>query len=249
MGSARVRAVLGAALLVAALAWPAMAHLQDGDAGGLDPAEKLPSTIRGELPLPHRTVLGVVVGRDSLADVQARLGQALQFTPVGSVDVVAVCYALDDEQGSVVVFQADPQDPHAVVLIAHATRRSSLGGMARHCQRTAPWASPPATPQAWPWVCHTMISSHDSCIGLPKTIPAPPGSISTTWWKREWIRARGPTASCSRESGSAPVQGEPWLFRSIASIADATAKLVAARERLLAGFPASPTCQWHAACT
>ena len=137
MGSACVRAGLGMALLVAALAWPAMAHLQDGDSGGLDPAERLPSTIRGELPLPHRTVLGVVVGRDSLMDVQERLGQAVRFAPVGSVDVVAVCYALDDEQGSVVLFQADSQDPHAVVLIAHATRRSSLGGMARHCQRTA----------------------------------------------------------------------------------------------------------------
>jgi hypothetical protein len=135
MGSAHLRAGLGTVLLVAALAWPAMAHLQDGDAGGLDPAEKLPSTIRGELPLPHRTVLGVVVGRDSLTDVQKRLGQALRFAPVGSVDVVAVCYALDDE-GSVVVFQADPQDARAVVLIAHATRRSSLGGMARHCQPT-----------------------------------------------------------------------------------------------------------------
>jgi hypothetical protein len=64
----------------------------------------LPSTIRGELPLPHLTVLGVVVGRDSLGDVQDRLGPAPRFTPVGSVEVVAVCYEANDDQGSVVLF-------------------------------------------------------------------------------------------------------------------------------------------------
>jgi hypothetical protein len=124
-------------LLVAAFAWPGTALAQEADSGGLDPVERLPSTIRGELPLAHLTVLGVVVGRDSLDDAEKRLGRALRFTPVGSVDVVAVCYDSDDEQGSVVVFQADPKDPEAVVLMAHATRRSSLGGMARYCQPSA----------------------------------------------------------------------------------------------------------------
>ena len=131
------RARLGRALLLAALAWPATGLAQEGDTG-LDPVERLPSTVRGELPLAHLTVLGVVVGRDSLADAEKRLGPALRFTPVGSVDVVAVCYESDEgQEGNVVVFQADPKDPKAVVLMAHATQRSSLGGMARHCQPSA----------------------------------------------------------------------------------------------------------------
>ncbi len=124
-------------MLTAVLAWSGTALAQPGDSGGLDPAETLPSTLRGELPLPHLTVLGVVVGRDSLAQVRKRLGPALRFTPVGSVDVVAVCYESNDEQGSVVLFQADPKDPQEVVLLAHATRRNSLRGMVRHCQRSA----------------------------------------------------------------------------------------------------------------
>lgn len=136
MRSAPLRASLGSAVLVAALAWPATGLVQDGGGSALDSAERLPSTIRGELPLSHRTVLGVVIGRDSLADVEQRLGPALRFTPVGSVDVVAVCYESDDEQ-NVVLFQADPRDVQAVVLMAHATRRNALGGMARHCQRSA----------------------------------------------------------------------------------------------------------------
>ena len=111
MSCVPARSSLARAVLVAALALPATAWVQQSDISGLDPAERLPSTIRGELPLAHRTVLGVVVGRDSLADVQERLGPAPRFTPVGSVDVVAVCYEADDEQGSVVLFQADPKDP------------------------------------------------------------------------------------------------------------------------------------------
>jgi len=122
-------------LLVAALASPAAGFAQEGYNSGLDPLERLPSTIRGELPLAHRTVLGVVVGRDSLADVEKLLGPAERFAPVGSADVVALCYEWDDdEDGSVIVFQADPKDPRAVVLMAHATRRIALRGMARHCQ-------------------------------------------------------------------------------------------------------------------
>jgi hypothetical protein len=122
-------------LLVAVLGVPVAGLAQEGYSSGLDPVERLPSTIRGELPLAHRTVLGVVVGRDGLADVEKRLGPAGRFTPVGSVDVVALCYESDDdEDASVIVFQADPKDPRAVVLMAHATRRSALRGMARHCQ-------------------------------------------------------------------------------------------------------------------
>lgn len=137
MASRPAWATLGGALAAAVLAWPAIALAQPGDSGGLDPAETLPSTLRGELPLPHLTVLGVVVGRDTLTQVQKRLGPALRFTPVGSVDVVAVCYESNDEQGDVILFQADPKDTQEVVLLAHATRRNSLGGMARHCQRSA----------------------------------------------------------------------------------------------------------------
>ena len=199
MGSAHLRAGLGTALLVAALAWPAMAHLQDGDAGALDPAEKLTSTIRGELPLPHRTVLGVVVGRDSLADVQERLGRALQFTPVGSVDVVAVCYALDDEQGSVVLFQADPQDPHAVVLIAHATARSSLGGMARHCQRSAALGTAAGNAAGV-----TLGMSHDDFIARFLHRPSEDHPRSAGFYFYDLVEARaesGPRADCQLLSG------------------------------------------------
>jgi hypothetical protein len=115
------------------LACAATGLAQDPDNSGLDPAERLPSTIRGELPLAHRTVLGVVVGKDTLDDVQKRLGPAQRFTPAGSVGLAAVCYA-DDGQNSGIVFQADSKDPKAVVLMAHATRHHALGGMARHCR-------------------------------------------------------------------------------------------------------------------
>jgi hypothetical protein len=37
----------------------------------------------------------------------------------------------------VVIFEADASDPKAVVLMAHITKRGSLGGMARHCQPSA----------------------------------------------------------------------------------------------------------------
>jgi hypothetical protein len=53
-----------------------------------------------------------------------------------------VCYESEDaEQDGAVLFQADAKDPQAVVLMAHATRRNSLRGMARHCEPSPALAS------------------------------------------------------------------------------------------------------------
>lgn len=134
----RVSRRLGWALLLAALSASGVAVAQEGDNGGLDPLERLPSTIRGELPRSHLTVLGVVVGRDSLADVEALLGPAARFSPGGTAELVAVCYESGDAaQDGAVLFQADAKDPQAFILMAHAARRNSLGGMARHCEPSA----------------------------------------------------------------------------------------------------------------
>jgi hypothetical protein len=199
MGSVLARLSLARALLVAALAWPATALVQQGDSNGLDPAERLPSTIRGELPLPHLTVLGVVVGRDTLTDVQDRLGPAPRFTPVGSVEVVAVCYEATDDQGSVVLFQADPKDTHAVVLLAHVTRRSSLGGVARHCQRSAALAAGIANAAGV-----TLGMSHDDFIARFLHRPSEDHARSTGFYFYDLVEPRpdaGPRADCQLLSG------------------------------------------------
>jgi hypothetical protein len=121
-------------LLATALCAAQAAGAQESDNGSLDHSERLPSTIRGELPRSHLTVMGVVVGRDRLADVEALLGPAPRFSPGGSSELTAVCYESEDAgQDGVVLFQADARDPQAVVLMAHATQRASLRGMARHC--------------------------------------------------------------------------------------------------------------------
>jgi hypothetical protein len=127
---------LAGALLAAALSASEVAVAQgEVVGGGADPLERLPSTIRGELPRSHLTVLGVVVGRDSLADVETLLGAAPRFSPGGTPGLTALCYESEDaEQDGVVLFQADAKDPQTVVLMAHATQRNSLGGMARRCE-------------------------------------------------------------------------------------------------------------------
>jgi hypothetical protein len=191
---------LARALLIVALAWPAIALPQPGDTVALDPAQRLPSTIRGELPLAHRTVAGVVVGRNTLADVQDRLGRAPRFTPVGSVDVEAVCYEADDEEDSVVVFQADSKDPDGPVLIAHATRRASLGGMARHCQRSFALAAGVASAAGV-----KLGISHDDLIARFLHQPSEDHARSTGFYFYDLVEARadaGPRADCQLLSGA-----------------------------------------------
>ena len=188
------------ALLVAALVWPAIAPTQPNDSLALDPAERLPSTIRGELPLAHRTVLGVVIGRDTLEDVQDRLGPAPRFTPVGSVDVEAVCYeADDDEERSVVVFQADPKDADGLVLMAHATSRRSVGAMARHCQRS------PALAAGVGNAAGVMLGmSHDDFIARFLHRPSEDHARSTGFYFYELVKARADAshrADCQLLSG------------------------------------------------
>ena len=198
-GSVVAPLTLAKALLLAALAWPATAFVQPGDALAVDPAERLPSTIRGELPLAHRTVLGVVIGRDSLADVQDRLGRAPRFTPVGSVDVEAVCYEASDDEGSVVVFQADPKDPDGPVLMAHATRRGALGGIARHCQRSFALAAGIANAAGV-----KLGMSHDDFIARFVHRPSEDHARSTGFYFYDLVEARadaGPRADCQLLSG------------------------------------------------
>jgi hypothetical protein len=171
---------------------------QDSGSAGLDPAERLPSTIRGELPLPHRTVLGVVVGKDTLDDVQKRLGPAPRFTPVGSVDLVAVCYT-DDSQGSAVVFQADPKDSRAVVLMAHATRHHALGGMGRHCQRSPALARGVSSAAGV-----TLDMSHDDFIARFVKRPSEDHARYAGFYFYDLVEPRhdvGPRADCQLLSG------------------------------------------------
>jgi hypothetical protein len=193
------RVALARALLAGTLACAATGLAQDPDGAGLDPAERLPSTIRGELPLAHRTVLGVVVGKDTLGDAQKRLGPATRFTPVGSVDLVAVCYEADDSQGSVVVFQADPNDPKAIVLMAHATRRNAIGGMARHCQPSAALAGGVTSAAGV-----TLDMSHDDFIARFVHRPSEDHARYAGFYFYDLVEPRadaGPRADCQLLSG------------------------------------------------
>lgn len=105
---------------------------------GLDPLERLTSTLRGELPATHLMLRGVRIGADSLGAVERKLGPARRFAPGGTTELVAVCFVPDDlQQEPAVVFQAEAKDPEAIVIMAHITRRTSLRGIARHCRASA----------------------------------------------------------------------------------------------------------------
>ena len=82
------------------------------------------------------TKIAVIFMPDSAARDFLTTSVSASLGPL-SIDLIAVCYVADGSQGSVALFQADPGDPKGVVLMAHATRRNALGGMARHCQRSA----------------------------------------------------------------------------------------------------------------
>jgi hypothetical protein len=199
MRRVRIRPILARTLLATVLAWPATGLVQPGEGVGFEAGERLPSTIRGELPVAHRTVLGVVVGRDSLADVQELLGPAPRFTPVGSVAVQAVCYQGEDEEGSVVLFQADPKDADARVLMVHATRRSTLGGMARHCQ-----SSPALAGGVGNAAGVTLGMSHDDFIARFLHRPSEDHPRSTGFFFYDLVEPRedaGPRADCQLLSG------------------------------------------------
>lgn len=194
-----VRVALAAALLAGMLACAGTGLAQDAESAGLDPAERLPSTIRGELPVAHRTVLAVVVGKDTLDEVQKRLGAAQRFTPVGSVDLVAVCYQAADSPRSVVVFQADPRDARAVVLMAHATRRNALGGMARHCERSAKLAGGVGSAAGV-----TLDMSHDDFIARFVHRPSEDHARYTGFYFYDLVEVRadaGHRADCQLLSG------------------------------------------------
>jgi hypothetical protein len=130
-----LHAVRAAILAAGCLAGAAPAQAQPE---GLDPLERLNSTLRGELPATHLTVQGVQIGSDSLDEVERKLGAARRFAPGGGPELVAMCYVRDDpEREEAIVFQADAKDPDAAVMMAHVTRRTSLRGMARHCRASA----------------------------------------------------------------------------------------------------------------
>lgn len=121
--------------LLTMLTVPAAALAQGEAAAGLDPLERLTSTLRGELDQAQLTVQGIRVGRDSLNQVERRLGAAPHFAPGGITELVAVCYlAGEGDDDEALVLQADGNDRDAVVLMAHATRRRELLGMVRHCR-------------------------------------------------------------------------------------------------------------------
>ena len=118
---------------------------------------------------------------------------------MGSVDLVALCYAADDSQGSVVVFQADPNDPKGVVLMAHATRRNALGGMTRHCQRSAALARGVSSAAGV-----TLDMSHDDFIARFVHRPSEDHTRYAGFYFYDLVEPRndaGPRADCQLLSG------------------------------------------------
>ena len=102
--------------------------------GAPDPVEELRSTLRGELAARDLSLQGVRIGKSTLSDVEAKLGDARRFSPGGIAELVALCYASSDEgSDTAVVFEADSADPAGVVMMAHVTTRGALGGTVRHC--------------------------------------------------------------------------------------------------------------------
>jgi hypothetical protein len=150
-----------------------------------------------------------------------------------------VCYEADDAQGSAVVFQADPKDAEAVVLMAHVTRRSALGGMARHCQPSAPLARGVSNAAGV-----TLDMSHDDFIARFVHRPSENHARYAGFYFYDLMEPRadaGPRADCRFSQGACSPQRWPnhGLF-DLPVLRGRGCWPVAARERASRGSQPSP---------
>jgi hypothetical protein len=99
-----------------------------------EPHVFIDSTLPGELDGDLLTLLGIVIGRHGLDDVQRRLGAARVFSPGRATGLLAVCYsAPDPSDETVVMFQALGVDQELRVTSGAITTRANLGTMIRNC--------------------------------------------------------------------------------------------------------------------
>ncbi len=119
------------AALAACMTWAMSAVAQIGEA----PAREVKSTLPGTLDARHLTLLGLQVGANTLADVQARLGAARPFAPDPAREFNAVCYvAADGAGGTVITFQARRDDRRGLLTSADLAVRHLRASSIRYCQ-------------------------------------------------------------------------------------------------------------------
>ncbi len=98
--------VVGAdALVVFALLWNGSSGAQKGDIGA-----GRQETVKGDLGIDSRTILGITVGRSNLAEVQATLGLAKLWSDGdASTAESKVCYVTQEPNAVVLVFASNAE--------------------------------------------------------------------------------------------------------------------------------------------